>query len=211
MLRAIQGWLAQASAVPSQRRTVITVFVQSIKEEAGQRNPASFRTWRRRVLVFGHTRFHAGMRLSPVFLALLILLSGLGFKAKLLRDFLILKAHEASAVFFGQRAAKLLNVGLAVTLAIAFAVTGVSPAHMAYLIGCWSLVGTLLVVVFFLPSNFGFTEVGLSLLLSAVMPSSLAVLVAVLSRLFTMGFELLAAGLALPLIRWFERRRTTQF
>jgi hypothetical protein len=90
--------------------------------------------------------------------------------------------------------------------AIAFAVTAVGPEHMLYLIGCWSLVGTLSVVVFFLPSNFGFTEVGLSLLLSAVMPSSLAVLVAVLSRLFSMAFELLAAGLALPLLGWIGRR-----
>lgn len=91
--------------------------------------------------------------------------------------------------------------------AIAFAVTAIGPEHMLYLIGCWSLVGTLSVVVFFLPSNFGFTEVGLSLLLSAVMPSSLAVLVAVLSRLFSMAFELVAAGLTLPLLAWIGSRR----
>jgi uncharacterized membrane protein YbhN (UPF0104 family) len=98
-------------------------------------------------------------------------------------------------------------VGGLMFYAIAFAVTAVAPVHMVYIIACWCLVGTLSVVVFFLPSNFGFTEVGLSLLLSAVMPSSLAVLVAVLSRLFTMGFELLAVAVVLPLLAWIGRSR----
>jgi hypothetical protein len=102
-------------------------------------------------------------------------------------------------------------VGGLMFYAITFAVTALAPAYMLYIIACWCLVGTLSVLVFFLPSNFGFTEVGLSLLLSAVMPSSLAVLVAVLSRLFTMGFELLAVGMVLPLLAWIGRRRTDQF
>jgi hypothetical protein len=53
---------------------------------------------------------------------------------------------------------------------------------LGYILFAWCLVITLAVVVFFLPSNFGFTEIGLSLLLSAVMPSSVAVLVAILTR-----------------------------
>lgn len=47
----------------------------------------------------------------------------------------------------------------------------------------WSLVGTLSTFVFFLPSNFGLSEIGLSLLLTAVMPSSVAVLAAVMTRI----------------------------
>lgn len=79
--------------------------------------------------------------------------------------------------------------------ALAYAIAGVAPAYLMYVIGSWCLVGTLSVVVFFLPSNFGFTELGMSLLLSAIMPSSLAVVVAVLSRVFFIAFDLIAAGL----------------
>lgn len=85
-------------------------------------------------------------------------------------------------------------------------ITGIGPEHLAYLAASWSLVGTLSVLVFFLPSNFGFTEVGLSLLLSAVMPSSVAVVVAILTRVIMIGFELIAAALAFGLLHLIEGR-----
>lgn len=159
--------------------------------------------------------------LSLWYAAGLALLAGLGLVAtqpRVMRWYLRRAGLQDAPALANRHVLALLALYAALWLvaglmfyAIAFAVTGVSPAYMAYLIGSWSLVGTLSVVVFFLPSNFGFTEVGLSLLLSAVMPSSLAVLVAVLSRLFTIAFELLAAGLALPLLSWVERRRSGQF
>lgn len=80
---------------------------------------------------------------------------------------------------------------------IANAVTPVPTSDLPYVIGSWCLVGTLSFLVFFLPSNFGITEVGLSLLLTAIMPSSLAVFVAVFSRLLLMLFEAVAVGLVL--------------
>jgi hypothetical protein len=80
---------------------------------------------------------------------------------------------------------------------IANAVTVVDLGFAPYLIGSWSLVGVLSVLVFFLPTNLGFTEVGLSLLLASVMPSSLAVVVAILSRIAVMVYELLGAWLTL--------------
>ncbi len=54
---------------------------------------------------------------------------------------------------------------------------------VAYIMLAWSVAGTLSFLVFFLPSNFGLQEIGISLLLSAVMPSSVAVMAALLTRL----------------------------
>lgn len=78
--------------------------------------------------------------------------------------------------------------------ALAYSIMQLSSEHMLYVVFCWTLVGTLSTFIVFLPTNFGFTEIGLSVLLSAVMPSSLAVLVAVLSRVLIMAFEIAAAA-----------------
>lgn len=72
---------------------------------------------------------------------------------------------------------------------------------LPYVIGVWSLIGVLSVTVFLLPSNLGFTEVGLSLLLSQVMPGPFAVIVALIARVMLIGFDLLWAGLIIWLVR----------
>ena len=79
------------------------------------------------------------------------------------------------------------------------AITDVSTADLSYMIASWCLVGTMSYLVFFLPTNLGITEVGLSFLLSAIMPSSMAVLVAVFSRLLLMAFEIIAVLLVMAL------------
>ncbi|MCB9139539.1 MAG: hypothetical protein H6642_14450 [Caldilineaceae bacterium] len=86
-------------------------------------------------------------------------------------------------------------VGGFVLYLIADAVYPLPLSTLPYLAGSFSLMGTLSVLVFFLPSNFGFTEVGLSLLLSALVPSSFAVLIAVLNRVLVMLYELIGLGL----------------
>lgn len=79
-------------------------------------------------------------------------------------------------------------------------VIAIPMAQLPYLIGSWSLVGTLSFLVFFLPTNMGFSEVGLSLLLATIVPSALAVVVAVLNRLFLLICELVGvAGIVLLL------------
>jgi hypothetical protein len=93
-------------------------------------------------------------------------------------------------------------VGGVVLYLVADAVYPLPLSNLPYLTGSFSLVGTLSVLVFFLPSNFGFTEVGLSLLMSAIMPSSFAVLIAVLNRILLMIFELI--GLGLIMLIWRE-------
>lgn len=80
-------------------------------------------------------------------------------------------------------------------------VTTIGLAHLPYFIGSWSLVGTLSFVVFFLPTNLGFTEVGLSLLLVRVIPSSLAVIVAVVNRIFLLICEIGGVLLLLLAVR----------
>jgi glycosyltransferase 2 family protein len=74
------------------------------------------------------------------------------------------------------------------------AVTALALFHLPFIITIWSLVGTLSITVFFLPSNLGFTEVSLSLLLSTLVPSSLAVVIALLVRLALLAYEIVGAG-----------------
>jgi len=88
-------------------------------------------------------------------------------------------------------------IGGLIFFTVANVVTPLGIQHLPYLIGSWSLVSTLSILVFFLPSNLGFTEVGLTLLLTGLMPSSLAVLVAVLSRLLFLVYELISVGVIL--------------
>lgn len=80
-------------------------------------------------------------------------------------------------------------------------VIAVPIAHLPSFIGIWSLVGTLSYLVFFLPSNLGFSEVGLSLLLTTLLPSALAVVIAILNRTFLLICEVVGIGGTLLLIR----------
>jgi hypothetical protein len=74
-----------------------------------------------------------------------------------------------------------------------------------YIIFAWSLVGTLSTVVFFLPSNFGLSEIGISLLLSTIMPSSVAVLAAVITRIVQVVYAAVGCGV----IAFFTRARAS--
>jgi uncharacterized membrane protein YbhN (UPF0104 family) len=60
---------------------------------------------------------------------------------------------------------------------------------LPYIIGGWTLVGVLSSLLFFSPSNLGFNEVTFSLLLSKIMPSSIAVIIALLLRISLISFE----------------------
>ncbi len=93
-------------------------------------------------------------------------------------------------------------LGGAIVYLVARLLAGAGPDQFAYLLLAWTLVGTLSVVVFFLPSNFGLTEVGLSLLLSAIMPSSVAVLVAVATRVVMLLVTAVGCGLLAAATAW---------
>ena len=74
-----------------------------------------------------------------------------------------------------------------------------------YVLFVWSLVGTLSTALFFLPTNFGFSEIGISLMLSAVMPSSVAVLVAIIMRIVQVIYAAIGCAVIVLLSRGVAR------
>ncbi len=64
---------------------------------------------------------------------------------------------------------------------------------LPYIIGSWTLVGVLSSLLFFSPSNFGFNEVTFSLLLTKILPSPIAVMIALLLRISLISFEVIWA------------------
>lgn len=72
-----------------------------------------------------------------------------------------------------------------------------SIENLPYFITIWALVGIISTILFFSPSNLGITEIGISLLLSKLVPSSIAVLIAVSTRILLIIFEIIWAGLFL--------------
>lgn len=80
--------------------------------------------------------------------------------------------------------------------AVGNSVGTIEPEHIPYVIGSWSLVGVLSTALFFLPTNLGLTEVGLTLLLSNIIPAPVAVVVALAARLLITAYEILWAALA---------------
>lgn len=89
-------------------------------------------------------------------------------------------------------------------------VIALSMAHLPYLIGSWSLVGTLSFLLFFLPSNLGFSEVGLSLLLATIVSSALAVVIAILNRIFLLIYELVGIAGIVLFLRLGQQKRQNQ-
>jgi len=76
---------------------------------------------------------------------------------------------------------------------------------LGYFIGATAMTGVLSRLFLFLPSHFGFGEVSLSLLLSGIMPSSLAVVVALSNRVIITFFEIAWAVLAIIIKRIFDK------
>jgi hypothetical protein len=69
----------------------------------------------------------------------------------------------------------------------------ISVSNLLYIIGSWSLTGVVSAAMFFVPSNLGITEVTLSLMLSRIMPSPIAVLIAIASRILITIYEIIWA------------------
>jgi hypothetical protein len=101
-------------------------------------------------------------------------------------------------------------LGGAMLFLTATAVTPLRPHFFFYVVGSWSLVGVLSYAVFFLPNNLGFTEVGLSLLLANLVPSSFAVIIAVLTRFSILIYEVIIALLLITLLRFLPQKLTAR-
>jgi hypothetical protein len=97
-------------------------------------------------------------------------------------------------------------LGGCMLFSIANIFTPVDLSHLPYVIGSWSLVGVVSVLLFFSPSNIGITEVGLSILLSAILPGPFAVIVALFVRITTIAFEIVWALASIVIFGWPSRR-----
>ncbi len=80
-----------------------------------------------------------------------------------------------------------------VLFAIANTITRVEFTHLGYITGSLGLVNVITSALFFAPSNLGVTEVGLSLLLSRIMPAPIAVIFAVAVRVLVVVYDVLWA------------------
>jgi len=77
----------------------------------------------------------------------------------------------------------------------------VQSREIVLIIGAWALSGAAGILTLFLPSSFGMTEVALTILLSQIMPLSLAGTVSIITRLLSVLFELIVAMIFFPIIR----------
>jgi uncharacterized membrane protein YbhN (UPF0104 family) len=89
---------------------------------------------------------------------------------------------------------------------IANSIYPIPLSNLAYVIGTWCFVGFISSILLFSPSNLGLTEVGLSLLLANIMPSSIAVIVSIFGRVLITIFELIWASTSF----FVHRRQITQ-
>ena len=80
-----------------------------------------------------------------------------------------------------------------------------SFSELGYFIGATALTGVLSRLFLLLPSHFGFGEVSLSLLLSGIMPTSVAVIIALSNRIIIILFELIWGLLAVGINYTFAR------
>ncbi len=69
----------------------------------------------------------------------------------------------------------------------------IPTVDLPYVIGVQALVAGLTTFLFFFPTNMGFAEVSLSLLLSSIMPSSIAVVAVIINRLIVTIFDIIWA------------------
>ncbi len=102
------------------------------------------------------------------------------------------------------------SLGGVVLFGIAAQLAGVGVDFLPFAIFAYTAVGTLSLLVFFLPSNFGITEVGLSLLLTPFMPSSVAVLVAVLTRVLLITYTAIGCGAIVAATTMIRHTRTVR-
>jgi len=73
-------------------------------------------------------------------------------------------------------------------------------------IGAWTIACTISMLVFFLPSNFGITEVTMVALLSGLVPIAVAVLAALSARILATLLDLVWGGVALLIQIGFRRQ-----
>lgn len=145
---------------------------------------------------------------SPYLFVFVILIGGVMIHPRVISWILSKLNVEAAALEYRLIIKSLLTylivwiLGGLVLFFIANSIYPLQLSDLAYVIGSWSLVGFISSIFLISPSNLGLTEVGLSLLLATIMPSSIAVIVAIMGRILMTIYELFWAGSS-----FFARRR----
>ena len=81
------------------------------------------------------------------------------------------------------------------TSSIILALYDMNPSYVPLVITSWALTGAISFVAFFLPHNFGVTEITLTFLLSRFIPLPVAILVALTSRIFTTIIDIMFSSM----------------
>jgi len=142
-------------------------------------------------------RYH----LSPVIFAIIFLVGFIVLQPKFIKWFLKLLKIEGLNIDY-----KLVIIGILsyiiiwilgglLLYEIGNIVYPIPIEKIGYIIGSWVLVGTLSILLLFSPTNFGITELGISLLLSSIVPFSIAVIIAIAARILMILFEIFWASL----------------
>lgn len=92
-------------------------------------------------------------------------------------------------------------MGGIILFAIISIVYPISVSDLPGIVAAWCLSGTIALVSTFTPSGFGLREITLSVMLSAYMPSGVAVIVTILARVLLTSYEAIWALLATALIK----------
>jgi uncharacterized membrane protein YbhN (UPF0104 family) len=138
--------------------------------------------------------------ISPIILMIFFLLGLVLLHPKVIKWILLRRKVEAKTLSYKFIIKGILSyvfswiLGGIILFEIGNIIHPISIGNLPYFINCWTLVGIISTLLFFSPSNFGITEIGLSLLLSKIMPSPIAVLVAIASRIFMIAYEIIWAS-----------------
>jgi len=158
------------------------------------------------VLIFS-TQTLLEYQISPVILVIVFILGLIVLHPKVIRWILARRKVDSSILSYKNILQGILYYifswifGGVVLYEIGNIISPISINNLLYIINIWTLVGIISTLFFFSPSNFGITEIGLSLLLSKVVPTSIAVVMAVATRILLMVFEIIWASLFL----WFKQ------
>jgi hypothetical protein len=154
------------------------------------------------VLLFS-TEIIVRYHLNPIIFAIILPVGFIILQPKFIKWFLkILKIEEINIdyklVLFGLLSYIIIWIlGGVLLYEIGSIVYPIPHDQIGYVIGSWTFIGVISILLLFSPSNFGITELGLSLLLSSIVPFSIAVVIAIASRILIIIFEFFWAGLFL--------------
>jgi hypothetical protein len=75
-----------------------------------------------------------------------------------------------------------------------------APNTLSFLIGCWGASSLIASLVIFMPTSFGLKEISLGVLLTLIVPASIAVITVIVIRIAITLFEVLWSGVAVLLL-----------